>query len=231
MVFLHRNAKTFRAERVPLCYMRRFPWASTETRKIIKEEERSIRFLDDKGLVRQMDCLLCSRLFSYNSISRPKQPTRTRRAIGRAWSEAKQAKRGSVTNSIALVFLLPSSTPCGNICSNQANPSMRRPCAASFARNCVRPPNWNGVRLRRTRNRVRLELIRTPRPGTPHPIQPGRPRRALQGPRHRRATRCLWGDRHPLSTQLAMPVPPAAYKRRWQTWAACGLRKVTFVLL
>ena len=57
MVFLHRNAKTFRAERVPLCYMRRFPWASTETRKIIKEEERSIRFLDDKGLVRQMEFL------------------------------------------------------------------------------------------------------------------------------------------------------------------------------
>jgi hypothetical protein len=37
--------------------MRRHPWTSTETRKIIKEEERSIRFLDDKGLVRQAEFL------------------------------------------------------------------------------------------------------------------------------------------------------------------------------
>jgi hypothetical protein len=57
MEYLHRTGRTFRAERVPLCYMRRFAWASTETRKIIKEEERCIRFLDRKGFVRQLEFL------------------------------------------------------------------------------------------------------------------------------------------------------------------------------
>lgn len=57
MEFLQRTDRSFRAERVPLCFMRRFAWASTETRKIIKEEERVIRFLDDKGLVRQQEFL------------------------------------------------------------------------------------------------------------------------------------------------------------------------------
>ena len=57
MTFLQANGRTFRAERVPLCYMPRFAWASTETRKIIKEEERCIRFLDDKGFVRQLEFL------------------------------------------------------------------------------------------------------------------------------------------------------------------------------
>ncbi|MEQ9318518.1 MAG: radical SAM protein [Polyangiaceae bacterium] len=57
MEYLHRTGRTFRAERVPLCYMRRFAWASTETRKIVKEEERCIRFLDDKGFVRQLEFL------------------------------------------------------------------------------------------------------------------------------------------------------------------------------
>ncbi|MBW2525585.1 MAG: radical SAM protein [Deltaproteobacteria bacterium] len=57
MEFLQRTGRSFRAERVPLCFMRRFAWASTETRKIIKEEERLIRFLDDKGLVRQLEFL------------------------------------------------------------------------------------------------------------------------------------------------------------------------------
>lgn len=57
MEYLQRNGRTFRAERVPLCYMRRFAWASTETRKIVKEEERCIRFLDDKGFVRQLEFL------------------------------------------------------------------------------------------------------------------------------------------------------------------------------
>jgi hypothetical protein len=37
--------------------MRRFAWASTETRKIIKDEERCIRFLDRKGFVRQQEFL------------------------------------------------------------------------------------------------------------------------------------------------------------------------------
>ena len=57
MDYLHRTGRTFRAERVPLCYMPRYPWASTETRKIIKEEERCIRFLDDKGFVHQREFL------------------------------------------------------------------------------------------------------------------------------------------------------------------------------
>jgi len=57
MDYLHRSGRTFRAERVPLCYMPRFAWASTETRKIIKEEERCIQFLDDKGFVRQQEFL------------------------------------------------------------------------------------------------------------------------------------------------------------------------------
>jgi MoaA/NifB/PqqE/SkfB family radical SAM enzyme len=57
MEVLHRTGRTFRAERVPLCFMTRFPWASTETRKIVKEEERCIRFLDRKGWVHQREFL------------------------------------------------------------------------------------------------------------------------------------------------------------------------------
>ena len=37
--------------------MRRFAWASTEARKIIKEEERCIRFLDFKGFIHQKEFL------------------------------------------------------------------------------------------------------------------------------------------------------------------------------
>jgi len=50
---LDRTGRTFRVERVPLCYMTDFAWASTETRKIIKGEERVVHFLDDKQTVRQ----------------------------------------------------------------------------------------------------------------------------------------------------------------------------------
>jgi MoaA/NifB/PqqE/SkfB family radical SAM enzyme len=57
MEYLHRTGRTFRAERVPLCFMTRFAWASTETRKIVKEEERCIRFLDAKGFVHQTEFL------------------------------------------------------------------------------------------------------------------------------------------------------------------------------
>ena len=53
MSFLEETGRTFRAEKVPLCYMADFAWASTETRKIIKGEERIVRFLDEKGLVRE----------------------------------------------------------------------------------------------------------------------------------------------------------------------------------
>jgi len=57
MEYLVSTGRTFRAERVPLCYMRRFASYSTETRKIIKEEERCIQFLDNKGFVRQLEFL------------------------------------------------------------------------------------------------------------------------------------------------------------------------------
>jgi MoaA/NifB/PqqE/SkfB family radical SAM enzyme len=57
MEYLVSTGRTFRAERVPLCYMRRFAWASTEARKIIKEEERCIRFLDVKGFIHQKEFL------------------------------------------------------------------------------------------------------------------------------------------------------------------------------
>jgi MoaA/NifB/PqqE/SkfB family radical SAM enzyme len=45
--------KTFRVERMPLCFMVEYAWASTETRKIIKYEERLVHFLDAKGSYRQ----------------------------------------------------------------------------------------------------------------------------------------------------------------------------------
>jgi len=53
MVFLQSSGKTFRVERVPLCYMRGFEWASTETRKIVKDEERIVYFLDKREMVEQ----------------------------------------------------------------------------------------------------------------------------------------------------------------------------------
>ena len=65
---LHASGRTFRVERVPLCYMADYGWASTETRKIVKGEERVVHFLDAKQTVRQRDwghkysddCLACS---------------------------------------------------------------------------------------------------------------------------------------------------------------------------
>jgi MoaA/NifB/PqqE/SkfB family radical SAM enzyme len=55
MRFLHAQGRTFRVERVPLCYMTEFAHCSTETRKIVKGEERIVHFLDEKGTVRQTD--------------------------------------------------------------------------------------------------------------------------------------------------------------------------------
>lgn len=52
---LHQSGRTFRVEKVPLCYMADFAWASTETRKIVKGEERIVHFLDQKQTVRQVD--------------------------------------------------------------------------------------------------------------------------------------------------------------------------------
>jgi hypothetical protein len=55
MRLLHQSGRTFRVEKVPLCYMADFAWASTETRKIVKGEERIVHFLDAKQTVRQTD--------------------------------------------------------------------------------------------------------------------------------------------------------------------------------
>ncbi len=55
LLLLHRSGRTFRVEKVPLCYMPEFAWASTETRKIVKGEERIVHFLDAKQTVRQTD--------------------------------------------------------------------------------------------------------------------------------------------------------------------------------
>ncbi|MHB2026998.1 MAG: radical SAM protein [Elusimicrobiota bacterium] len=55
MRFLTESGRTFRVERVPLCFMAEFAMCSTETRKIVKGEERTVHFLDDKGTVRQTD--------------------------------------------------------------------------------------------------------------------------------------------------------------------------------
>jgi MoaA/NifB/PqqE/SkfB family radical SAM enzyme len=68
MTLLHDSGRTFRVEKVPLCYMTDFAWASTETRKIVKGEERIVHFLDNKQTVRQTDwehiysesCTICS---------------------------------------------------------------------------------------------------------------------------------------------------------------------------
>lgn len=55
MRWLAQSGRSFRVERVPLCFMTEFAWASTETRKIVKGEERMVHFLDEKGTVRQTD--------------------------------------------------------------------------------------------------------------------------------------------------------------------------------
>jgi len=53
--FLAAHGKTFRVERVPLCYLTDFEHVSTETRKIVLNEQRTIYFLDDRGEVEQED--------------------------------------------------------------------------------------------------------------------------------------------------------------------------------
>jgi MoaA/NifB/PqqE/SkfB family radical SAM enzyme len=53
--FLSSSHITFRVERVPLCFMPEFAYSSTETRKIVKIEKRSVFFLDEKGIRTQKD--------------------------------------------------------------------------------------------------------------------------------------------------------------------------------
>ena len=50
MSWLDATGRTFRVERVPLCFMSEFPHRSSETRKFVKDESRRIYFLDEKGL-------------------------------------------------------------------------------------------------------------------------------------------------------------------------------------
>ena len=55
MRMLAETGRSFRVERVPLCYMTEYAHCSTETRKIVKSEERIVHFLDNKGTVRQTE--------------------------------------------------------------------------------------------------------------------------------------------------------------------------------
>jgi len=55
MVYLNENHKTFRVERVPLCYLQEFEYASTEARKIVKNEDRMTFFLDKRGFLKEKD--------------------------------------------------------------------------------------------------------------------------------------------------------------------------------
>lgn len=49
LIFLAESGRTFRVERLPLCYMAEYAHCSTETRKIVLDEDRLIHFLDEKG--------------------------------------------------------------------------------------------------------------------------------------------------------------------------------------
>lgn len=51
--FLQNSWRTFRVEKMPLCYIRGFEWASTETRKIVKDEERIVHFLDFRETIHE----------------------------------------------------------------------------------------------------------------------------------------------------------------------------------
>lgn len=55
MKFLEATGRTFRAEKMPLCYIRWYEWCSTETRKIVKDEERIIHFLDFRNAIHETD--------------------------------------------------------------------------------------------------------------------------------------------------------------------------------
>ncbi len=65
---LSNAGKPFQVERVPLCFMAEFPHLSTETRRIVKAEERLTYFLDDRGCLLWKDwfhdkadcCAVCS---------------------------------------------------------------------------------------------------------------------------------------------------------------------------
>jgi len=70
--YLKKICKTFRVERVPLCYMADFSEFSTETRKIVKNEERIVFFLDERGKTYQSNFFYkkadCCKICSLNEI-------------------------------------------------------------------------------------------------------------------------------------------------------------------
>ncbi len=51
MEYLSKTGRSFRVEKVPLCYMKGFEHCSTETRRIVKKEKMSTHFLDKKGFI------------------------------------------------------------------------------------------------------------------------------------------------------------------------------------
>lgn len=53
--FLESTNRTYRVERLPLCFMRWYEHASTETRKIVKDEERIVHFLDFRQSFRELE--------------------------------------------------------------------------------------------------------------------------------------------------------------------------------
>jgi len=55
MNYLELKWKTFRAEKIPLCYIRGYEYSSTETRKIVKNEERTVYFLDFREKIYEND--------------------------------------------------------------------------------------------------------------------------------------------------------------------------------
>lgn len=55
MTYLTETGRTFRAEKMPLCYIPGHEWCSTETRKIVKDEERIVYFLDEREMIHEVE--------------------------------------------------------------------------------------------------------------------------------------------------------------------------------
>ncbi|MBI3564478.1 MAG: radical SAM protein [Elusimicrobia bacterium] len=53
MRWLARTGRTFRVEKVPLCHMGEFAHCATETRALVKGEQRSVEFLDERRFHRE----------------------------------------------------------------------------------------------------------------------------------------------------------------------------------
>ena len=55
LVLLESQNKTFRVEKMPLCYIPWFEYCSTETRKLVKDEERIVHFLDFREMIHETE--------------------------------------------------------------------------------------------------------------------------------------------------------------------------------